>query len=498
MRNPFLILLLSLCFVLQMTAQSETTEAQAPESETTATEAQRTVYIVDIKGAITAALEGFLEKAIANAKAINADVLLLDINTFGGRVDSTLKITSMLNELTDIETISYVSQSSDVGVSWSAGAIIAFGTDVIYMADGTSIGAAQPVAQNTVTGQTTGTEEKTVSALRSKVVALAEANGHPTALAEAMVDLDVELYEVERDGQLSLETMNTLNKWDAEKVDYVNKGIYLEKGKLLALTAQEAVSFGLVEGLADSREALISSLDLDVVGTQQWEAPSGLSTLLNKPVWIVLLIFVGVIALFVELAVPGVGVAGLVSLIAFGLFFFGGYVNGSLSIYEIMLFLLAVMAFLAELYFLPGFGLAGIVGSVLLTVSLVLSRIGGEALGAGASFSTLSLIVVVVASELLAFGAFLFLIFRMPHNRLFGKLVQKGQIETPHSNKSDLALGLEGTVVVDLKPTGRVRIDGKTYDAVSSGEYIPENTAVVLVGFANFNRIIVEKITLNT
>jgi membrane-bound serine protease (ClpP class) len=162
--------------------------------------ARAPVRIIPIKGDIEPSLAAFVRREAQKAQNERAEFIVFEIDTFGGRVDSALQIASFIMSIKNARTIAWVrSGESSMGVSWSAGALIAFSCAEIYMASGTSIGAAAPVERGS-DGSTTASGEKTVAAVRSQMAALAERNGHPVDIALAMVDFDIELWEVVIDG----------------------------------------------------------------------------------------------------------------------------------------------------------------------------------------------------------------------------------------------------------------------------------------------------------
>ena len=144
------------------------------------------VYVIPIKGDIEPSTAVFVRRNAEAALRAGAGILVFDIDTFGGRVDSALRISSYIGSIRGARTVAFVSSGPEsMGVSWSAGALIAFSASAIYMAPGTSMGAAAPVIMSP-DGQSQGAGEKTVSAVRSQMAALAEKNGHPPLLALAM------------------------------------------------------------------------------------------------------------------------------------------------------------------------------------------------------------------------------------------------------------------------------------------------------------------------
>ena len=160
------------------------------------------VYIIPVNGDIDRSLTVFIRRSLDAAEAADAETVVLEINTFGGRVDSALQIATLIGS-SKAETIAFIPAIPEsTGVSWSAGALISFSCDRIFMAPGTSMGAAAPVYQSTEGMQVA--EEKTVSAVRAQMAALAEKNGYPKDAALAMVDSDIELVEVEINGNIML------------------------------------------------------------------------------------------------------------------------------------------------------------------------------------------------------------------------------------------------------------------------------------------------------
>ena len=193
-------------------------------------------------------------------------------------MDSALQIATLIGGLDEIETIAYVPATPEgTGVSWSAGALISFSCDRIYMAPGTSMGAAAPVYQSQQGME--AAPEKTVSAVRAQMAALAEKNGYPKAIALAMVDMDVELIEVYLDGKLEVSTAGDLPDLErrAREEDLtLEKGkIISPAGKLLTLTAGEMERYGVSSATVGDLEALYELIGIPTasVSTREPSTP---------------------------------------------------------------------------------------------------------------------------------------------------------------------------------------------------------------------------------
>ena len=174
-------------------------------------------WLIPIHGDIEPSTAAFVRREARMALAQGVDYLIFEIDTFGGRVDATLQITSFITSVRNARTIAWITPSeTSIGVSWSAGALIAFACEYIFMAPGTSIGAAAPVLAGPEGATAAG--EKTVAAVRSQMAALAEMNGHPVGLGLAMVDFDVELWEVVVNGETRAVTSDELLRMERDVV----------------------------------------------------------------------------------------------------------------------------------------------------------------------------------------------------------------------------------------------------------------------------------------
>ncbi|MDR1025735.1 MAG: nodulation protein NfeD [Treponema sp.] len=464
-----------------------------------------TAWIIPIQGDIEPSLTAFVRREGRKALDQGAEFLIFEIDTFGGRVDSALQITSFITSVKNAKTIAWVNSGGDsMGVSWSAGALIAMACQEIYMAAGTSLGAAAPVTVG-ADGQTEGTGEKTVAAVRSQIAALAERNGHPVEIAKAMVDYDVELWEVSIDNGiriLSLQELELLEK-EAETGGPrpERRGIISPRGKLLSLTSGEALHYGLIRGLADDREALLSAIGAasPAVESVPGIADGIISLLTSAPVQ-ALLIILGLVMIFLEINSPGFGIFGVVAIIAFVTVFGSGAMLGRVGSLEIVLFLLGLGLLVVEIFITPGFGVMGISGFLLIGFSLLLSmqdfvipRFDWEwtLLGRNAVVVFISLIAAITGIAVIALLG--------PKIRIFNRLTLTTQItETaggplssgapaqggaPNGTReNDQSLvGKIGVAATPLHPVGRVEIDGEIYEAQAEGLFVESGRGIKVV-----------------
>ncbi|QQO10445.1 NfeD family protein [Breznakiella homolactica] len=501
-----------LFFVLAFGITGFSLQAQTPETSLP----EGTAWIIPVKGDITNSLSTFVRREARKALSEGASHIVFEIDTFGGRVDSALQITSFIVSIKSARTVAWVNNSSQsMGVSWSAGALIALACADIYMANGTSIGAAAPVTVS-ASGETEATGEKTVAAVRSQMAALAERSGHPVGIALAMVDQDIELLEISVNGSIRAATVQDTERLERDASLKVERlSVISPAGKLLSLTAGEAYKYGLAKGLADDREALFTAIG--VRGDVTESAPSLADTIVflltSGPVQ-ALLIIAGLIMLFLELQSPGFGVPGVVAIIAFILVFGSNALLGTVGSLEMILFLIGIGLLAVEIFILPGFGIAGISGLILIALSLIFSmqdfiipRFDWEWGILGRN------VVVVLVGLVVAIAGIAVIALMGPKIKLFDRLTLKAAITgtaggpdpdtsaVKASDTSQLAMedeedlsalvGKEGKAASTLRPSGKADIDGRLYTVEADGEFIEPGAAVQVVRVRG-NRIIVK------
>jgi membrane-bound serine protease (ClpP class) len=490
-------------------AQAQADGALIPEEQSGAyPAASGGAWIIPVQGDIKPSLTAFVRREAHKALSRGAAFIIFEIDTFGGRVDSALQITSFISSLEKVKTVAWIRNSENsMGVSWSAGALIALSCQEIYMASGTSVGAAAPVVMG-ADGSTQGTGEKTVAAVRSQIAALAEKNGYPTGIALAMVDYDVELWEVRTGQETKVLTLTEVERLErsgtaVEKITLISPG-----GKLLSLTAGEAKRYGLVRDLADTRDALLTALGASLEADES--VPSvfdALVSFLTAGAVQAVLILVGLVMVFLELQSPGFGFFGVTAIIAFLLVFGSNALLGTVASMEMLLFLLGLGLLAVEIFILPGFGVVGIAGIFLIGVSLVLSMQDFVIPDAQWQWDLLGRNVVIVSLAIIASVAGIAcIVLTGPRLRMFDPLTLKTSItgtaggvypkeakEPAEGGGEDytLLVGKTGKAVTTLRPSGKAQIEGKIY-GVETDAAFSERGSAVRVARVLGNRIVVE------
>lgn len=418
-----------------------------------------TVYVAQIEGTIDLGLAPFIERVLQEAKDNNAAAVVLQINTFGGRVDAAVQIRDALLK-SPVQSIAYIDTRAI-----SAGALISLAANAIVMAPGGTIGAATPVQSSGT--ETKPTSEKTVSYVRKEFSATAESRGRDTLVAEAMVDSDVSIPGV------------------------------TARGKLLTLTTEEALKLKIADFEASTLSAALDQLglkDAQIIETGTNWAEEVVRFLTN-PVVSSLLVSIAMIGIIVEVRTPGFGVPGALGLSSLGLFLWGHWLVNLAGWEEFLLAGAGIVLLLIEAFVIPGFGIAGVLGIIALLGALMMSTVGDgatmQALISAASRLGISLVIALVAS--------LAILRYLPKTRVGRHLVLSTDLTAESGFTSEpLAehdlVGKLGIAVSPLRPAGIADIDGKRVDVVSDGEFI-EAGQPIRVDHVDGNRVVVRHVT---
>lgn len=413
------------------------------------------VYHIEISGTIDLGLPPYIERVIKEAQGAGASAILLEVNTFGGRVDAATQIKDLLLN-TNLETIAFVNKRAI-----SAGALISLSCKKIGMVPGSSMGAATVVDQG---GEKA--PEKAISYFRAEMGATAERNGRNRKIAEGMVDEDIEI-----------------------------EGLS-EKGKLITLTAEDAVHWKMADYIAPTLNAFLDSLgmgDERIIYTKpNWA--EDVVRFLTGPIVSSMLISLGLLGLFFEIKSPGWGVPGTLGLIFLALFFGSHYIIKLASSIEIILFFVGVGLLLLEIFVIPGFGFAGIAGIIAIIGGIYLSLVGAlenvtwSDLGEAAYRLGIALLVTIGGAFLLArFG---------PRTSIWRK------ISLPDEQKRDQGyvaskdyhtyIGKTGVALTPLRPAGMGRFGDERLDVVTEGEFIEQNAPIKIIGVEGYRLVVRE------
>lgn len=431
--------LLTLAFLATLTLASR---AQAP-----------TVYRIPVSGVVENGLAPYVARSIKDAESAGAVAAFLDIDTPGGRIDAAERIADAVRGAR-IPVYAFVNPRA-----YSAGALIAISSNGIYMKPGAVIGAATPVD-----GQGTKASEKMVSAMRAEFRSMAEQRGLDPRLAEAMVDENVEIPGVVR------------------------------KGQLLTLSTGEAVKLKFAKGEVADEAAL-----LDAIGhrgaqvfTSEPNWAEGIVRFLTNPLVAPLLLSLGILGLVFEIKTGAFGIGGILSLVSLGLFFGSSVILGLAGWEEVLLLGLGAIALAVEVFVLPGFGVAGVLGILAIVASMVLAMMGAQP----SSGDVAQALAVLGASLFITMAVIYAWLRHLPNSGRFSGLLLRGAVNKSQGfvsapNRGDL-VGRDGVAVTDLRPSGTARVGEERIDVVTEGEYLPQGSRVQVVRSDGYRHVVRE------
>lgn len=417
------------------------------------------VYVIDISGDIDLGLAPYVQRIVNEAEEKNADAIILKVNTFGGRVDAATQIRDAIIN-SKILTIAFIDKRAI-----SAGALISISAKKIVMSPGSTIGATTVVDQSG-----TKATEKYQSYMRSEMRSTAERNGRRPDIAEAMVDERIVIK-------------------DFPELD--------DSTKLLTLTTDEAVKVGYCDFVANNISEVLEHFNLknaELIYTEvNWA--EDIVRFLSNPIISSLLIMLGILGLLTEIKTPGWGLAGTIGLISLALFFGTSYILQLANIWEIIIFIVGLVLLLIEIFYIPGFGLLGILGIILMIGSIFFGLIGDFPV---ISENEISNALIQLAFSLVGSIVFLFILWRfLPGVPIWGRLVlstSENQTEGFISNPDfSHLLGKKGKALTQLRPAGIALIENKRYDVLTEGEFISKDEDVEVVEVTG-SKIVVKKI----
>ena len=421
----------------------------------------------------------FWRRVIQRVNDEKARAIVFDLDTPGGLAFDTADLIMVQMQKLKVPSYAFVNQKA-----LSAGALVASGTDAIYMHPVSSIGAAALVSGD-------GSEipkvmrMKIESAFDAFVRAVAESKGRNPDVIRAMMFED----------------------------EYFDFGeVQVEQGKLLTLTAGEAITEFegkplLAKGIVKSIPELLAlegleGVEVIVAKTTGMEKFAYLATAFSA-----ILILVGIGGAYLEMKTPGFGLGGGISLLAFGLFFFGNYVAGNMAGYGLMvLFVLGVILVIVELFLLPGMLVPGILGAIMILVSLFFAMVdefafednkvrGWDSANAWdfVNGPAWSLAIGLTGSMVLSLLMMRFL----PSLPLFSRLVMTKELAHGDAVTAGAMAGnhqgMLGVTSTELRPAGKGEFDGGVLDITAANGFI-ESGRQVRVCSEDGLRILVEEV----
>ena len=418
------------------------------------------VYIINIKKEIDNTTQIYLKNGLNEANKLKADAVLIHMNTYGGYVNAA---DSMRTAILYNPIPVYVFIDNNAA---SAGALISIACKKIYMRKGANIGAATVVEQ---TGK--AMPDKYQSYMRSMIRSTAEAHGKDTII----------------------QGNDTILKWKRDPLiaeAMVDERTIIpnltDSGKVLTLTADEALQWGYCDGIAETKEEVISKYlrfaDYETIEYQPTLLDNLKGFLMNPILQSMLIIFI-IGGIYFEMHSPGLGFPSIVAITAAVLYFAPLYIDGLALYWEIALFIFGIILVLIEIFALPGFGIAGIGGAICIFIGLTTALLNNIDFNFGHIDKEQLIRASSTVLSGLLFGSILaiWLASRIGKKGIFQKIALETALDGQPFSEIKSVVGSKGFAATDLRPSGKVFVKEEIYDAVSDFGFIEKGTPVKIV-----------------
>lgn len=462
-------------------------------------------YVINER--ITPALRQTLERRIRQAIGRRqSNVIIIQLECSGGDTTTANDLAEFLRELKDdsgmsIMTIAYIPKEAP-----GAATIVALGCSEIVMGPHATIGDFKDVV---------GQQGERQPLLEEMLTTLAQRQSYPKVLIQGMLDRKLTIYRVHSlKGQSQTRLLSEEDlladqagdkHWNKDSKTLIKAGG--ENGKLLVLDAERAKEVGLARSIVQDVSDLQDSYGLKKVRDGGFDFLYELASFLRLPAVALFLIMIGIACLILELKMPGASLPGIIAAVCFVLYFWAqSQLAGQIIMLAILLFILGLVLIGLEIFVIPGFGVTGISGIILVVVSLGLATLEKrpettqEWLSFGRTLGAVGL--SMIGAIILAFVGAYYLPSMPIANRLVLRPPKEARDEydeeagVSHDNiLPDLAslLGAIGVAATTLRPAGIARFGDSFVDVISEGSFIPAGTRVQVIEIEG-HRVVVKEV----
>ncbi len=431
--------------------------------------AENIIYKVPIQGTIDLGLPPYIERSIAAAAEANADAIIFEIDTFGGRVDAATQIKDAILD-SKVMTVAFINKRAI-----SAGALISLSCEKIYMTGGGTIGAATAVDM-----QGEKASEKVISYMREEMASTAETRGRNTTIATGMVDEELTFTHLVIDGD-SIEVTDMEGR---------------KEGKLITLTTEKALKYNIIDGQKETFDDVLSEMGASNASVrsskENWS--ENFVRFLTNPIVASLLTTFGFLGILFELQSPGWGIPGTFGAVCLALSLGASYIARLATMTDLLIVLVGVTLLLVEMILIPGFGVAGISGIGIIVWGLYELLLPDVPVGQEIQSMALTGLTIGIIGGII--GAVL--LFRlMTKTKFWQKLTSPSVQDSESGYSSSIGLeeiiGKEGVADTDLRPSGWVNLEDNRIFVVTEGSFIEKDDRVKILS-VDGNRVVVRKI----
>ena len=454
------------------------------------------IALIRFEGEIKPMSEQYLYRKLDEAKEADVDLVVIEITSPGGRLDVLYRMAERVRDIKWAPTVAYVPTEA-----LSAAALTALACDEIVVGPNARIGDAGVIEFDFVGQAFRYAPEKFRTDLVAFVRDLAKSKGRAPALAEAMVNMDVEIfrYQHEQTGEVRL---MTTEEWKSE-VDSENwKRLQLihesRKEHFFEVVGARAIELGLAEASVSNAEDLKRRYGAEETIVYEKTGVDTAVSILNSTLVTVLLFIVGLVALYIEFASPGIGVGGMISIICFSVFFWSRFLGGTAEWLEVILFIAGIVLIGIELFVIPGFGVWGLSGILLMAASILLAGQDFVIPEGPQQWTTLrnSMLAMCVSGFAFMIAAY-FITSRLGSIPILSSLAltpptahasvgDSGELAAEPAAPFAISLSVGDIGIADsyLRPAGRAKFGDEFFDVVSDGSLVDAGQQVRVISVA--------------
>ena len=416
----------------------------------------KNIYVIKLHKEIDKSSAKMFTDALKEAEAAKADYCILNLNTYGGALDAADSIRSAIIQ-SSVPVVSFVNVQAA-----SAGALISIACDSIYMRNGSSIGAA-----TVVDGSGNVLPDKYQSFMRAMMRSTAESHGK-----KAIIKGNDTTWIWYRDPEIAQAMVSA--------------------DSVLSFTPSEAIENSYCEGMAESVEEVAKILaensETYVITEHKITSANKIIYFFLNPVIQGLLLMLIMGGIYFELQSPGIGFPLVAAIVGVVLYFVPLYLNGLVQNWEIIFFFVGILLLIMEVFVIPGFGIAGISGILLIIITLAFAMIDNQIVFEGGDFNFTPLVkpfaIVLVSCTSMLFMS-IFLLSRLFPTAAFSHIALKTNLSSENEgvvgvekNSLQKFVGKKAVVVADLKPQGVVEVDGMRQQAQLVAGYAQKGETV--------------------
>ncbi len=480
MLKSLFIVLLMLSFSFCTRLMANTSPSTIPD--TLAQKEKTVIVVVPVSGTVDQGMAAYITRALRETQKYRNRIIVLEIDTYGGQVDAAFQIVDTMLNVKNAKTIAYVKTKAI-----SAGALIALSCQKLVMQNNTTIGDVAPLTYGNEGPKMLG--EKFQSPIRAKFRTLAKRNGYPERLTEAMVTEGITIYEVQlQDTTIYVDSTELAELKTAAKKKIISTKTIDKSNELLTMDDVEAKRLGFSQMSVASVSEMLTKMGYEKLEIVRFEESWSEKMVRYIGTIAPILIMIGLAGLYLEMKSPGFGLPGIIGVSCLAIVFLSQFMVGLADYTELLIITIGILLVLVEIFVLPGFGIIGIAGMVLMTAGLILS------------FQNFVIpkpefpwqMQQFTNNLLKIFGSIIgsFILFSLFFRFIFPKLgvVVKGPYLSAdlHDAKADsgtslqIAPGMKGIAESILRPAGKATFEGELYDVITEGDYIDKGTAIVI------------------